>query len=67
VPKYKINCDCCSYVWERRRPPQAKFLKCRGCGRKLGDMQVTEIKESDITIRKKSEDVVYAKTEEGAI
>lgn len=35
---YRINCDCCSYKWERY--PPRRFMRCRFCGRSLGDMQV---------------------------
>jgi hypothetical protein len=39
--RYRINCDCGSYVWERY--PPRRFMRCRGCGRSLGHMQVEVI------------------------
>jgi len=40
---YHINCDCCSYDWARRAVPAGKFMRCRHCGKQLGDMQYTII------------------------
>ena len=37
---YHVNCDCCSYNWTRR-PMRGAFLRCKGCGRLVGDMDVS--------------------------
>jgi hypothetical protein len=38
---YRINCDCAAFFDARRRQPDPyKFMRCRLCGKKLGDMQV---------------------------
>ena len=37
---YRINCDCASYLWTRKPAPPGRFMRCRGCGRSLGDFQV---------------------------
>ena len=42
--RFKINCDCASYVWVRRPARKGThFLRCKGCGKKLGDMSVTDL------------------------
>jgi hypothetical protein len=41
---YHINCDCASFRDARRRLPDPfKFMRCRFCGKQLGDMQVQYI------------------------
>lgn len=39
---YHVNCDCCSYDWTRY-PTKGKFMRCRGCHRLLGDMDVSVV------------------------
>lgn len=41
---YLVNCDCSSYKWTRA-PKKGKFIKCRDCGKKLYDTQVSIYKE----------------------
>jgi hypothetical protein len=42
--RYKINCDCASYTWTRNPPKKGVlFMRCRGCHKPLGDLQVTYI------------------------
>ena len=37
---YHVNCDCASYFWTRH-PMRGAFLRCKGCGRRVGDMDVS--------------------------
>jgi len=39
---YHINCDCSSYNWTRR-PKKGLFIRCKGCGKLLGDMEVSVV------------------------
>ncbi len=42
--RFKVNCDCASYTWTRRPPKKGvHFMRCRACGKRLGDMQVTDL------------------------
>jgi hypothetical protein len=40
---YHINCGCSSYNWTRR-PMRGAFLRCKGCGKLVGDMGVNLVK-----------------------
>ena len=46
MPKYHISCDCASYDWTRRKPRSGLFMRCRGCHKILGPMQVSMYRET---------------------
>lgn len=49
---YHINCDCASYFWTRKPVGEGRFMRCRGCGRRLGDFDYTVAKPKLATIEK---------------
>jgi hypothetical protein len=44
--RYRINCSCASYTWTRSKQ-RGVFMRCRGCGKLLGDMEVDYLGPED--------------------